>query len=233
MASFLKRFFRRSAFLKRYDIINYFIRTRNYRDYLEIGTSSGRCIARVSCAHKDGVDPRPRGAGEDWTLHEVTSDAFFLGTSREFDIIFIDGLHRAEQVLTDVFNSAAALRPGGVILLHDCNPQTEEVQLRDHDPRKGYGWNGDVWKAIVFIRQHVPQLFCRVIERDQGIGLVFPRDQQKLPPYTPELQTAAAAFFESLTWKDLEAHRQELLGLIHGREHLEAELQRENHEGSA
>jgi hypothetical protein len=213
--------FRSFRFEKRYQIINYFIRTRGFESYLEIGTSTGKCMARIRCARREGIDPAPRGEGKGWTLHRETSDEFFAGSRDRYDIIFVDGLHHSDQAVRDVFNGLHHLTPKGVLLVHDCNPLTEEAQRRD--PCRGT-WNGDVWKSVAFIRAHVPQLFCRVIARDQGVGLVLPRDYDRIPSYTEDLETHALEFMGSLTWDDLESRREEVLGLIESREEMETLL---------
>ena len=220
----LRSFFRRRP-LKRYEILNYFIRTRDCRDYLEIGISSGRCISRVRCAHKTGVDPNPRAQPKGWTLHPKTSDDFFAANQDEFDLVFIDGLHWAEQALRDLLHSLAVLRSGGMVLLHDCHPVGEAEQRRDVNLESG-GWKGDVWKTIAFTRRFLPGLFCCVIDLDQGMGVVVPRAGHSLPALTPELEAQAQRCFDSLGWCDLERQRGELLGLVGDVSSLEAELRR-------
>lgn len=41
----------------RTDVINYFIKYRNYRTYLEIGVDDGINFMNVDCSEKIGVDP--------------------------------------------------------------------------------------------------------------------------------------------------------------------------------
>ena len=43
--------------------------------------------------------------------------------------IFIDGDHVAEVVYAEVQDAQLFLAPGGVIVLHDCNPHTEAMQI--------------------------------------------------------------------------------------------------------
>jgi SAM-dependent methyltransferase len=42
-----------------------------------------------------------------------------------FDVVFVDGLHEANQAYRDVMHAWHALRPGGTILMHDVNPPHE------------------------------------------------------------------------------------------------------------
>jgi hypothetical protein len=107
----------RGHFKKRYDVINYFAKRQRAKRYLEIGTRGGRTLQRVQVAHKVGVDPSPGPAGPGCTVYTKSSDEFFAMSDERFELIFIDGLHLAEQVLRDIWNSVAALAPGGAILL--------------------------------------------------------------------------------------------------------------------
>ena len=224
LVRWFESFKHRKVFKKRYDVINWFARRRDARNYLEIGTATGRCLERVLIDHKIGVDPAPKEAMPEWNIQKMTSDAFFATNEQLFDIIFIDGLHWAEQVLRDIWNSAACLSPGGAILLHDCNPVTEQAASRDVSLADGNRWNGDTWKAIAYLRSHCPEVFCRVLDLDEGIGVVLPRAGQELPELTEELERDAARWFEQLSWTDLVADRAGLIGLISNREELEEHL---------
>jgi hypothetical protein len=221
MTPSIKDLFRSNRFEKRYEIINYFIKSRDFKRYLEVGTSSGKCIARIKCAGKEGVDPMPRGQGDDWKLHKMTSDDFFASNQDKYNLIFVDGLHTSDQVIKDIFNSLRCLEPKGVILVHDCNPLTEAAQRKDPGEAGQKAWNGDVWKAVAYIRKHVPRVFCHVIARDQGIGLVVPRDYNDIPDFKTELEAQAMPYMESLSWEDLVKDRNGTLGLINSREEME------------
>lgn len=85
-----------------------------------------------------------------------------------YDIVFIDGLHLCEQVHRDILNSLAHLRPGGVVVLHDMLPETEQAQLREMC--KG-DWNGDCWKAFVKYRKESP-FECYTVDQDFGCAVI-------------------------------------------------------------
>ena len=97
-----------------------------------------------------------------------TSDDFFEENVEKFDLIFIDGLHVYEQVKKDIINSINFLNREGVILVHDCLPDTIGKQAV---PRYKMQWNGDVWKAIVDLRQR-DDLEIHTCFVDQGIGII-------------------------------------------------------------
>ena len=124
-------------------IIQKIIDYKNYINYLEIGCFSNELFNKLKIENKVGVDPVSGG-----TI-KATSDEFFKNNKKNFDIIFIDGLHHYHQVKKDINNSINFLSENGVILLHDCLPNNVYDQAI---PRCTFKWNGDVWKAIVEAR---------------------------------------------------------------------------------
>jgi hypothetical protein len=217
----------RGTFQKRFDVINYFARRRRLNRYLEIGTRSGDCLSRVICSKKMGVDPEPRGFPFDCKIQSMTSDAFFAGNTTRFDLIFIDGLHLAEQVVRDIYHSLPVLDAPGVILLHDCNPQSEVAQRRAPVPGAQGVWNGDVWKAIAFVRRREANLWVRVVDVDYGIGVVIPRRYGVAWELSPAVEADAASFIATTAYGELEEDRVGVLGLVADRADLERDLRRD------
>jgi len=146
----------------RWDMIEYLIKKNNYKKYLEIGCDQNQLFSRINIQNKVGVDPASGG-----NVRE-TSDNFFEKNKDMFDIIFIDGLHIYEQVKKDILNSIKYLNDEGVILIHDCLPDSMAKQAV---PRYKLQWNGDVWKAIVDLRRNT-DLEIFTCEIDQGIGII-------------------------------------------------------------
>lgn len=146
----------------RWDLIEYLIKKYNYSNYLEIGCDRDQLFSKVKIQNKVGVDPFSGG-----TVRK-TSDKFFLENNEKFDIVFIDGLHIYSQVKKDILNSVQCLKPNGIVLVHDCMPDSVGKQAV---PRYKMQWNGDVWKAIVDLRQK-NNLEIYTCEIDQGIGII-------------------------------------------------------------
>ena len=146
----------------RWDLIDYLIKKNNYKNYLEIGCDKNQLFSKVNIDNKIGVDPVSGGNVR------KTSDAFFKENKSRFDIVFIDGLHTYEQVKRDILNSVNFLLDEGIILVHDCMPDSLGKQAV---PRYKMQWNGDVWKAIVDLRQQ-ENLEIYTCEIDQGIGVI-------------------------------------------------------------
>jgi len=189
--------------LNRTSILNTLVEKYSYTSYLEIG--QGLRTANfdwIRCRIKIGVDPA-RGLN---AAYQMTSDDFFKINNDTFDLIFIDGLHQADQVEKDILNALKVLNPNGTILVHDCNPTTREMQL----VTRGQGlWTGDVWKAWVKLRATRPDLKMYVIDAGSGCGLIR-RGRQDL------IQLPGNLSFELL-----DKNRKEWLNLVDGTAFLE------------
>ena len=155
----------------RWDIIQEIIDTKSYKSYLEIGIDKSQNWKRITCDVKHGMDPRGGGT------HKMTSDEFFGRFNDTYDCIFIDGLHHADQVSKDIDNALSRLNPGGTVLMHDCNPETEDQQAI---PQNGQRiWTGDCWKAYVHNRRR-DDLSMYVVNTNNGIGIIRPGQQEPL-----------------------------------------------------
>ena len=161
----------------RWDLIDYLIKKYDYKDYLEIGCDRDQLFSRIKLENKIGVDPYSGGNVR------KTSDDFFLENKKKFDLVFIDGLHTYTQVKKDILNSVKFLNTNGIILVHDCLPDTMSKQAV---PRYKMQWNGDVWKAIVDLRQN-PELDIYTCEMDQGIGIIKKKNNTSILKLSAEI----------------------------------------------
>lgn len=152
------------------EIINRIIKEKGYNTYLEIGTQTAKNFKAIECTIRHGVDP----AIDSPYNVQLTSDEFFAQTKNTYDIIFIDGLHEAEQVVRDIHNSLRVLNYGGCIVLHDTIPQSEEMQLV---PRIQRVWTGDVWRAVVGFLQANPKVDYYTNRADWGLTFIFPKGE--------------------------------------------------------
>ena len=188
--------------MQRFDVINALIKKHGFKTYLEIGTQNDVCLSNVKCDRKVGVDPAPKAQDDKYCNkhYKTTSDAFFAQNKETFDIIFIDGLHHADQVDKDIVNSLAVLNKGGIIVMHDCNPLDELSQTvpMPHCP----SWNGDVWKSFVRLRAARTDLDMFVVDTDWGCGIVQSGTQELL------------AIEGGLTYSQFDKNRSEWLNLI-------------------
>ena len=170
--------------VKRYDLLNHLIDTYGFVNYLEIGIWAGECIKSVKAEHKDGVDPGIEGNIHEYLPNECN---YKISSDRFFELI------EGEDIKYD-------LQPNGIIMLHDCNPQTYESQVV---PRMSSVWHGDVWKAYVGFKQTHPQFNCYVVDTDCGCGIIVNNKDHTQIPVDLDLD-----------YKTLEENRIELLNLI-------------------
>jgi hypothetical protein len=176
----------------RTDVIN-FLTERFNRDihYLEIGVRfPEHNFNKINAKYKYSVDPGVENQ-ENPVEFKLTSDAFFseikenkiLNNQIKFDVIFIDGLHLADQVEKDIENSLDFLSEDGFIILHDCNPPTEFHARESYNyflsPAKG-AWNGTTWKAFFNSRKKTDCYSC-CIDSDWGIGIISKKINLGLP----------------------------------------------------
>jgi hypothetical protein len=190
--------------LRRTDIINRLALEIGAQAYLEIGVGRGQNFKRVKCPLKVGVDPSKN------TTHKITSDEFFQDNKDYFDLIFIDGLHHAEQVERDILNSLNFLNKGGFIVCHDMIPKSEGHQKV---PRVQSAWTGDCWKAWVKLRSQKTNIEMFVVDRDRGCGVIRKGNQETINIDGIEL-----------TWGNLCKHKKKWLNLISEKEFLEMKL---------
>ena len=203
----------------RTDIINFLLsvceKQNEATTYLEIGVRNpDHNFTHIKAKTKYSVDP-----GVEFEKNPVdfklTSDEFFsqldngeiLSKDTRFDVIFIDGLHLAEQVDRDIENALNYIKEDGFIVLHDCNPPTEWHAREEYyytlSPAEGY-WNGTTWKAFVKWRQNGDLQSC-CINTDWGVGII-----SKKQPIGNALKSGANPFYE---YKVMDDNRKEHLGL--------------------
>ena len=154
----------------RWDLIKYLNEKYNFKSYLEIGCDKNQLFSRINIKKKFGVDPSSGGN------IRKTSDEFFENNKETFDLVFIDGLHEYSQVKKDILNSLKFLNKDGLILVHDCLPESMSKQAV---PRYRMLWNGDVWKAIVDLRQD-KNIDIHTCEMDEGIGIIQNKKNTKI-----------------------------------------------------
>jgi Rps23 Pro-64 3,4-dihydroxylase Tpa1-like proline 4-hydroxylase len=156
-ALWLKPLINVNNYPERHIIINNYIIKKNKKSYLEIGIETGYTFTNVNIEEKIGVDPDPKI--ESSNIIKKTSDEFFKNNDKNFDIIFIDGMHQLEYVLKDFNNSVKFLNKNGIIFIDDVlpiskneqekipiNPIYENGILKYSSP-----WTGDVWKFIYYL----------------------------------------------------------------------------------
>jgi Methyltransferase domain len=125
--------------LNRIKVVQQALDGRVKRVYLEIGVGNGETLRRITADEKIAVHPAFKLSARTRRLadakarathyFETNSDTFFeyeTGFLEQdgIDVALIDGFHTYRQVMREVENTLCYLRDDGVIVMHDCNPQT-------------------------------------------------------------------------------------------------------------
>jgi hypothetical protein len=184
--------------IRKTTILNTLIERYNYHSYLEIGQGHrDQNFDWVNCIIKIGVDPnRILNAA-----YQMTSDEYFALNHDAFDLIFIDGLHHADQVERDIIHALQVLKENGTIVVHDCNPSTKQMQIVPL-PQGQTAWTGDGWRAWVKLRATRPDLMMVVLDTDYGLGIIRRGSQNMIDLPEP------------LTYEELDKNRERLLNLV-------------------
>lgn len=216
--------------MNRTDVIQKIADKTKAQSYLEIGVAYGNNFFPLRIPRKIAVDPAFKftfikkmiwGSKNHCNFgakyYRMTSDAFFsnIGTSYNFDLIFLDGLHTYGQTLKDVHNSLGVLKKDGVIVMHDCNPpfkaaahpaNSQQEAASMNLPGWTGAWNGDVWKTIVHLRSERKDLKIFVLNCDFGLGIITRGNPDSILSLSiPDI--------EKMTYDDLERDRENLLNL--------------------
>lgn len=152
--------------------------------YLEIGSRSGTSLQNRSCDFI-AIDPEFRLvtkatlSATRMYFFQQTSDDFFAGDflskmETKPGLAFIDGMHLFEFALRDFINCESNMTSGGVICFHDVAPFNHAMTTRDVDYlATGRPWTGDVWKAMLILKDYRPDLRINILRAGKtGLGVV-------------------------------------------------------------
>lgn len=167
----------------RSEVINFILDSLNRSThYLEIGVRNpAENFDKIKAKKKYSVDPGIEFK-ENPVDFKMTSDDFFLqlksgkilNKTIQFDVIFIDGLHLAEQADRDIHNAIDFIKNDGFVVIHDCNPPSEWHAREEHNyrlsPAKN-NWNGTTWKAFYKWRCNSEVYSC-CVDTDWGVGVL-------------------------------------------------------------
>jgi len=216
----------------RTDVINHLIKTYGFERYLEIGVFDFENFDKIDCKYKYWCDPEPRNRDRSLPFTEgevggyiLTSDRMFelfeleeryKDIKSKFDIIFIDGLHFAEQVKRDLENSIRYLNFNGYIIVHDCNPAIKELATEKWILPE---WCGTVWKGYSeWCVSNIHRIDYYTIDTDYGVGVVKNKSVTTEPLYN----------HKDISWEDFDLYRRDYLNLISKEQFLKGEIKSNN-----
>lgn len=184
------------------DLLNLIAQQIKAQSYLEIGVyNPDHNFNKVEVPLKLSVDPDPKAKAS----LPITSDLYFAANkgAHKFDLIFIDGLHHADQVKKDIINAWEHLNEGGVIVMHDCNPPTEITTCVPRGSQRE--WCGDVYKVATAVEH--PLKFT--VDFDYGCTVL-----RKITADPADMTDVLQWDQEPVTWQQFDAHREEYLNLV-------------------
>lgn len=167
-------------------LLNALIKKYGLKSYLEIGVQNpANNFDKIKAELKIGVDPevvsdRVYNFGSDvffksWFQLHGPSEMEYKIDGDKFDLVFIDGLHHADQVKRDFENSLRCLSDNGFIVIHDVLPDNEPGTIV---PRETKQWWGDVYKWAMNIRQY-DGIDFKTFNIDNGCCLAW-KDKEKV-----------------------------------------------------
>ena len=163
--------------------------------YLEVGVNQGKTFNSLSASAKVAVDPKflfdyQALAKPDVRFHEITSDAYFGSAEAvgdRFDVIYLDGLHTAEQTTRDLINAISFLKPGGVIIIDDVFPSSYPAALPDRNHTRilraatrdpAGAWMGDVYRVVFFVETFCQQFSYATVTDNHGQLVMWQEPRQ-------------------------------------------------------
>jgi predicted O-methyltransferase YrrM len=113
--------------------------------YLELGLYQGDTFNRIAphCGRAVGVDIKNVSINGEFFLGSTTEYFDTIVDSSRFNLIFIDADHSFESVKKDFNNAVKCLAHGGIIVLHDTDPENDK--LFDS------GYCGDSYKMVDYL----------------------------------------------------------------------------------
>jgi hypothetical protein len=206
-----------------YDLLRALHRFLQPATYLEVGVRSGRSLAlALPGTRAIGIDPElaiPAGfaaPGPTQFFHQ-SSDEFFAAHSATerlgnlpIDLAFIDGMHLFEFALRDFINIERHCTRDSTVLVHDCYPVDAASAARE---RSTECWSGDVWKLIVCLRRHRPDLDVQVV-KVEPTGLAIVRGLDPGSTLLSERYEALLQEYRDLPYTALESDKDGALNAI-------------------
>jgi hypothetical protein len=213
-----------------YTVISRLHRYLRPKTYLEIGVLNGDTLALAECP-AIAIDPNLEinqdviGTKRCCLLFQISSDAFFatydpkalLGD--QIDVALIDGLHLFEYVLRDFIHLEPNMKRNSVLLLDECIPTDAHICRRRFEDQSFAGqsrhadwWAGDVWKAIVALKNWRPDLRIHAFNAAPN-GLIAITNLDPTSKVLAEYYFEVTAQFRKTTLKEygVEKYMQELI----------------------
>jgi len=167
------------------DIINFWGGTRDYRTYLEICTPTTggryaevdrsryqtchRLIYRCPVDFNDGMEIDFRSA--DLNIDDCIKQ--IRAKNLHYDAVLIDAFHEYETSLRDLKMAIDLLSDGGTVLVHDCDPPSEDIACPHF---VSTAWAGVTYKSYLDFLFGRDDLVYLTVDTDWGCGVIRRRN---------------------------------------------------------
>lgn len=140
--------------------------------YVELGLYEGETLTKVR-PHAEtayGIDMKSNQHLESLKKYNnvniiySSTDVFFESFDKKIDMAFIDADHCIESCMKDLENVLSRLNPGGVILLHDTDPESDKLI----DP----GYCGDSYKIVDILENNLDLNITTIPISEAGLSIV-------------------------------------------------------------
>ena len=140
--------------------------------YVELGLYEGETLSKVR-PHAEivyGIDMKSNQQLESLKKYNnvniiySSTDIFFESFDKNIDMAFIDADHCIESCKKDLENVLKRLNPGGVILLHDTDPESDKLI----DP----GFCGDSYKIVDILENNLDVNITTFPISNAGLSIV-------------------------------------------------------------
>lgn len=221
----------------RAEVLNTLLPLTQAACYLEIGVSLGETFDAIEAPRKVAVDPAflfnwQELQSDTTQYYDTTSDVYFATAcppGQLFDLIYLDGLHTAEQTFRDLCNSLSHLAADGILVVDDVLPNSYDSSLRSeqdalflkqHLGNQEQSWMGDTYRIVPLVQTFMPTLALRTVSDNHGQAVIW---RTKLPRATlPEIRLAEIA-----SWSFLDVVRQRGVFEVRGLESIVREIELE------
>lgn len=140
--------------------------------YVELGLYEGETFRKVQpyAGQLYGIDIKPNSHLESLKrfpnahIHYCTTDDFHANFTSKIDMAFIDADHCVESAKRDFDSILTRLNPGGVILLHDTDPVSDNLI---HP-----GYCGDSYKIVRMLEDNPDVNIVTLPVTEAGLSIV-------------------------------------------------------------
>lgn len=123
--------------------------------------------------------------------------------TERYDIVFVDPWHTYRAGIADLHGALCLLRPGGIIVVHDCNPDDPAIVTPEF---KEGAWCGVTYQAFINFALSAGCAGYCVINSDYGVGVLFGPGTEP-PPTLPTARPPQRTVFEWVLAQDRDEHR--------------------------